>query len=61
MSENIKHLIRELIDDVIDEMTTSGAAGPYMSKGCVPWAPQQRCSGTSVDAGWQGGGQGCHR
>lgn len=32
MSENIKHLIRELIDDVIDEMTTSGAAGPYMSK-----------------------------
>ena len=32
MSNNVKQLISELVDDVLDEMTTSGAAGPYMSK-----------------------------
>jgi hypothetical protein len=32
MSQNVKQLIKELIEDVLDEMSTSGAAGPYMSK-----------------------------
>jgi hypothetical protein len=32
MPKNAKQLIRELIDDVIEEMTTSASAGPYLTK-----------------------------
>lgn len=32
MSKDPKRLIRELVDEIIKEMTTSGAAGPYMTK-----------------------------
>lgn len=32
MSQNLKQLIHELVEETLDEMTTSAAAGPYMSK-----------------------------